>query len=342
MAGRPGPPEGMQVDRRPTRRRFVLGAGTVGLGLVAGCGRLPGQVAAGAQGPVPVPPGAVPLIRDEADTPGLPRHFRTTTDPFPADAPAPLPSRAGLDNLRASGSAQFTVAQLQAIVERVGHPLVVIDLRQESHGFLDGQAVSWYAMHDQVNVVRSLVEVQQSERRRLEALTGPDPVTALVITARSDSGTIQDADAIALGAHAALTEQQLARSLGLGYFRIPATDFVPPTPENVDRFVAFAAGLPPETWLHFHCHGGDGRTTTFLAMWDMMHNAGRVSADDIVRRHALIGPENLDHVGTPESWTHPFRLERAAFIRRFHEYAREYAPSGFVVPWSAWSASRPS
>ena len=22
-------------------------------------------------------------------------------------------------------------------------------------------------------------------------------------------------------------------------------------------------------WVHFHCHGGDGRTTTFLAMYDM-------------------------------------------------------------------------
>ena len=301
-----------------------------------------GLAAAQEPTPVTVPPGAVPLIRDEVDTPGLPRHFRATTDPFRADAPAPLPSRAGLDALRASGSAQFTAAQLGAIVERVGRPLVVVDLRQESHGFLDGQAVSWYAMHDQVNVLRSLVEVQQSERRRLEELAGPHTVTALVVKSRSDSGTIQDADEIALGAQVALTEQQLTRSLGLGYFRIPATDFLPPTPENVDRFVSFAASLPPETWLHFHCHGGDGRTTTFLAMWDMMHNADRVSAEDIVRRHALIGPENLDNIGTPESWTHPFRVERAAFMRRFHEYAREQAPTGFVVPWSAWSASRSS
>jgi hypothetical protein len=329
----------MKVGGRPTRRRFVLGAGAVGVGLLAGGGRLPGQAAA--QGPVAVPPGAVPLIRDEADTPGLPRHFRTTSDPFPAEAAGPLPSRAGLDTLRASGSAQFTAAQLRAIVERVGRPLVVVDLRQESHGFLDGQAVSWYAMHDQVNVVRSLVEVQQSERRRLEALAGTEPVTALVITARSESGTIQAADTIVLGAQAALTEQELTRSLGLGYFRIPATDFLPPSPENVDRFVGFAASLPPETWLHLHCHGGDGRTTTFLAMWDLMHNAGSVSADDIVRRQALIGPVNLDSVGTPESWTHPFRIERAAFIRRFHAYAQEQAPGGFVVPWSAWSVGRP-
>ena len=28
---------------RPSRRQFVQGVGAVGLGLVAGCGRLPGQ-----------------------------------------------------------------------------------------------------------------------------------------------------------------------------------------------------------------------------------------------------------------------------------------------------------
>jgi hypothetical protein len=290
---------------------------------------------------VTVPPGAVPLIQDVPDDPGLPHHFRMMTDAFPADALGPLPSRAGMDRLRASGSAQFTAAQLEAVVENVGRPLIVVDLRQESHGFLDGVPVSWYALHDQVNVVRSLLEVQQDERRRVDALAAAGSATALVIKAKSAPGTISEADAVTLTAETALTERQLAETLGLGYFRIPATDFLPPTAENVDRFVAFAAGLPPETWLHFHCHGGDGRTTTFLAIWDMMHNAGTVSVDDIVRRQALIGPEDLFKVGTPESWTHPFQVERAGFIRRFHEYARENAATGFVVPWSAWSATRP-
>ena len=86
------------------------------------------------QAPVAVPPGAVPLIQDEPDMPGLPLHFRTMADPFPRDAVQPLPSRLGMDGLRASGSAQFSAAQLQTVVERVGRPLVVIDLRQESQG----------------------------------------------------------------------------------------------------------------------------------------------------------------------------------------------------------------
>ena len=296
----------------------------------------------GAQTPAPEPvlPGAVALIQDEADTPGLPRHFRMMSDPFPAGAEAPLPSRAGLDALRASGSAEFSAAQLEAVVERVGRPLIVVDLRLESHGFLAGLPVSWFALHDQVNVVRSLLEVQQDERRRLDAAAAEGAVPVLVRTERSEHGTISAGEPATLPARPALTERELVAALGLGYFRVPATDYLPPTAENVDRFVAFAAALPPETWLHVHCHAGDGRTTTFLAIWDMMHNAGTVSVDHIVRRQALIGPLDLFHVGSPEDWRYPFQVERVAFIRRSYEYARANTPTGFIVPWSVWSATR--
>src|SRR5688500_18679045 len=48
------PREGPPMDRRGSRlsrRRFVLSTGTAGLGLLAGCGRLPGQ----AETPAKVP-----------------------------------------------------------------------------------------------------------------------------------------------------------------------------------------------------------------------------------------------------------------------------------------------
>lgn len=288
-----------------------------------------------------VPAGGARLIQDQPDRPGLPPHFRTMIDPFPADAEGPLPSRAGLDRLRASGSAQFSSAQLQAIAERVGPALIVVDLRQESHGFLDGVAVSWDTLPDEVSAVPSLPQVQQDERRRLDALAAAGSVTALVPPSRNPPGTARQDEPVTLSAQIALTEGELARSLGLGYFRVPVTDFQLPTAENVDLFVAFASSLPPEIWLHFHCHGGEGRTTIFLAVWDMMHNAGTVSVDDILRRQELLGPRDLFTVGTPEQETYPFQVELAAFMRQFYEYARENAATGFIVPWSVWSATRP-
>ena len=68
----------------------------------------------------------------------------------------------------------------------------------------------------------------------------------------------------------------------MGYCRFPTTDHVRPRDTEVDAFVAFASTLPTDTWLHFHCRGGDGRTTTFLVMHDTMHNAPGVSIEDIL------------------------------------------------------------
>jgi hypothetical protein len=183
--------------------------------------------------------------------------------------------------------------------------------------------------------------VLYDERRRLDALAALPETTALEITHKSATGTPSEARPVRLATWPAQTERELAWARGIGYLRVPAVDFLPPSAENVDRFVSFAAGLPPETWLHFHCHGGDGRTTTFMAMWDMMHNAARVSVEDIVQRQAAIGPTDLFAVGSEADWTHPFRLERVAFLYRFHAYAREQAPHGFAVPYSAWAALRP-
>ena len=33
----------------------------------------------------------------------------------------------------------------------------------------------------------------------------------------------------------------------------------------------WCVSLKPGDWVHCHCHGGDGRTTTFLALFDMVH-----------------------------------------------------------------------
>lgn len=42
------------------------------------------------------------------------------------------------------------------------------------------------------------------------------------------------------------------------------------SPENIDEFIKLYKSLPKDAWLHFHCEAGKGRTTTFLAMYDMM------------------------------------------------------------------------
>ena len=107
------------------------------------------------------------------------------------------------------------------------------------------------------------------------------------------------------------------------------------------RFVDFDTTLAPGVWLHFHCRGGDGRTTTFLAMHDIIHNAPQVSVNDILVRQYLLGGVNLyKPPDDSTSYQYPFAVEREKFIRDFYDYVYAVKPGGFKVNWSAWVAHK--
>ena len=122
--------------------------------------------------PGPPPDAAAPqLVSDVA--PGLrdqlPRNFRATTDRLESKG-APLPDLTGLAGLRSSGSGEFTAAGLKLILDRVGRPVTIFDLRQEDHGFVNGTPISWYATNNWANVGRSHEAVVASEQARLASI----------------------------------------------------------------------------------------------------------------------------------------------------------------------------
>ena len=61
--------------------------------------------------------------------------------------------------------------------------LFLVDLREETHGFLDGRAVSWYADNDFGNVGQPPALIEKDEAARLAALTGE---TVQVFTIKDD------------------------------------------------------------------------------------------------------------------------------------------------------------
>ena len=74
----------------------------------------------------------------------------------------------------------------------------------------------------------------------------------------------------------------------ISYLRIPVTDGGLPNEDMVNSFIAFVNKQPENTWLHFHCKAGVGRTTTFMIMYDIMKNCNNVSLDDIIKRQVLL------------------------------------------------------
>jgi len=259
-------------------------------------------------------------------------NFRKMQDRFvrPSDS---APSREGLSFLRMSGSSQFSEGGLKRIKDRLaGERLVVVDLREESHGMMNGLPVSWKGEHNWANRGKTLDEIQADERERLDALLSKKNVTVARILEQDDVEELLEESVLVKTAR---TEQEVCKAAAVGYMRIPVTDHCRPSDRTVDEFVQFYRGRPRDLWLHFHCKEGKGRTTTFLALCDMMHNARKVSLDDMAQRQYLLGGASLLEQAPPESYKHQVSGERVQFIRKFYEYCRTNT-DGYKTGWLAW------
>uniref|UniRef100_I2Q3D3 Tyrosine specific protein phosphatases domain-containing protein n=1 Tax=Desulfovibrio sp. U5L TaxID=596152 RepID=I2Q3D3_9BACT len=270
------------------------------------------------------------LIFDSIREQGLPNHFRTMAGPF-APPVGQTPSRLGLESLLASGSEQPSLSELATSIRQLAKTVTVIDLRQESHAYLGEHPVSWYGTKNWANQGKSLAEVEDDEGARLEALSKSHAALVSRVYAKDPEGRLSTVRVEEMDYGLAQTERQATRSLGLGYLRLAVTDHMRPLDADVDRFLALVRVLAPNTWLHFHCHAGDGRTTTFLLLYDMLRNAKVLNLEEMAARQHLLGGVDLLH--TPHTdWKEALYNGRAAFLGRFFDYARTRDPR--TTSWS--------
>jgi protein tyrosine phosphatase (PTP) superfamily phosphohydrolase (DUF442 family) len=246
------------------------------------------------------------------------------------------PSRAGLDDLNASGSAAFSEESLQKILKKLpSKKITVVDLRQEAHGFVNGLSVMWWDTRNTANRGKSLDQVLKDEAERLAGIKQSDKVTIERLDIDDDKKTFEKKEPVKLPLQSVQSEQEVCKAHDLGYVRIPVTDRERPDDGDVDRFVRFVRELPEGQWLHFHCKAGHGRTTSFLAMYDMMRNAKKVSLDDILRRQFLIGGDDLAQDPPRDSWRYEGAVERRKFLAKFYDYCK-LSKDGFKESWSEW------
>lgn len=254
----------------------------------------------------------------------LPKNFRRCIDPF-LKATGSLPVTDGLIELNASASGQFSEKSFEKMCEHLpSDQVIVIDLRQESHGFINGMAVSWHAENDWANVGKNLNEILMDERTRL--LNAKKQGSLLIY---------EDNEPSLIPVYEIATEEEIVHKMGFDYIRIPITDHVRPPDAEVDYFIALVKSLPEESWIHFHCAAGRGRATTFFAMYDMICNAKNVSYEDIMARQCLISGKDLNELPQETHWKYPYLRERADFLINFYRYCNE--SDNFNKSWSAWS-----
>jgi predicted protein tyrosine phosphatase len=279
----------------------------------------------------------VTLIINAEDKAGVPRNYRSTSAKLDGDHL----SAAGLEKLRASGSRQFSGKGPAAILKRTGGaPLLVLDLRGESHGFVGEDAVSWFASRDWANSDKTPEQISNDESQLLSALSTEPKITAQKVTEKNADGGIESSKRVTLSAQTVQSEEQLVGVQGGSYARVYATDHLRFTDSQTDQLVAFWQNRPADRWVHVHCAAGDGRTTTELVMFDMLENASAVSLKDIVDRQEKLSGIDVLSINTKPNWRHEGETERAQFVRRFYQYAREH-PRGAGETWSSWAARNP-
>lgn len=265
-----------------------------------------------------------------------PRNFRMASDNWRVEPEDEPPTREGLDNLRISGSAQCTAAgfaslytKLSAAAAAPGAPIYDVDLRQESHGFADGLPVSWHKKNNLANEGKTPEEVALDEEERLAELS--EGTTTFVPKGKTDKGRVE---AVTFAPQNVQTEKEVVEALGFRYVRFYVTDRTQPDTETIEAFLDFVDSLPGDAWLHFHCRAGHGRTTTFMAMYDMIRNPG-IPAETIIERQHLIGGADLTAM-KDEEWKNERIIQRLETLKLFSEYVRARHAGETTLRWGEW------
>jgi len=276
-------------------------------------------------------PAAIPVLDAPASQDVL-TNYRHTGD---LEKIPPNLDRAGMVSLHMHGSAEFTPLAFAQWRKTIAGPVTVFDLRQEAHGFINGQAVTWYAERDwgQAGMTHHGAIVHEAEL--LVALPGQKDF-ALWDAKALKSGAAGTPEHIAISE--ARSEANVVETNHARYARLTVTDHVRPTDEEVERFLDAVHKLPADGEVLFHCRAGQGRTTTFMVMYDMLRNAAHVPMQTIIAREAALGRDyDLNKLPAPDDWKYPYQQDRAAFIHAFYEYAAAN-PDGKPGGWTQWLA----
>lgn len=229
-----------------------------------------------------------------------------------------LPSRfRTIQDLNISGSAQFRPSQIDNIKVAINDSkITIVDLRQESHGFLDDNPISYYSFFQLINNNLNSSETEKAEEIDLSKL----PLDKNIPIFRVTGEYLESIKASII-----LNEKSLCNNYGLGYKRLAVRDNSIPTPETVDDFISFIKNIDADIHILFHCDAGDGRTTMFMSMYQMMKNESNLSLSTILNDQISVGGIVLTD-----------SIPRATFLEYFYNYTLENKKSNYETTYSTW------
>lgn len=235
-----------------------------------------------------------------------------------SNSTSPLPNRfRNLKDLNISGSAQFNPTQLKNIIKTIDNrDLFIVDLRQESHGFINELPINFYNTEELLNKDFTTNQTIEAEKKDLSSII----IGSEVNISNKDGDIIET-----IKVNKVFSEETLVNEANVFYKRFAVRDGGIPTLEVTDEFVEFIKVKPPTAHLHFHCKKGQGRTTTFMSLYQMMYNKDKLSLDTILKQQLDAGGIVLTNSST-----------KTAFLESFYKYTLENMDSNFKTPYSTW------
>lgn len=231
-------------------------------------------------------------------------NFRTTNDKIFFTQGLDL---RGLRELKASGGTSVRFSDLKRRLSHTKDPLFIIDGIDEFHGYIHGIPSTFFAYQKQ------------------------NPHWKYYIRRWVYTGSID------VHPELVVSEAIEAQKHGFSYDNLKVGSKFISADETIDHLVKVLENLPDNTWVHFHCHYGKGRTSMMLVVYDIMKNAPLVSLKDIVKRQHLLGSENLlnTDIWKGGSYTKQQLEDRKMFITQFYDFICQRKAGG-IQEWSTW------
>lgn len=274
--------------------------------------------------PKPVPNGGICLSKYSKDS--LPRGFRSLykLKGFP-------------DNFRISGSAQMTEKQIENLVYflrkltgEADMPIYVVDLRHELHGFYQDLPIYVWDENYWEHMERLVSEGY--ERSYFDNLNTLDEVPYYPVIEKIKGKRYFEVESrMYPKKYPVSREEDVCDRLGIKYFRIPILDRDRPDHFTVNAILKFFKSVPKNAWIHVHCHGGKGRTSTFLLMYHL-YRKKEDNLEAVVKRHAETG--SVDLLNKVADVKPHANESRKQFIRDFFSFSQ-------ARPLGSWKESCP-
>ncbi|KAL9580539.1 MAG: hypothetical protein Q9212_004431 [Teloschistes hypoglaucus] len=261
----------------------------------------------------------------------------------------------GLEELKMIGTEQFSEWKLAALLEEIRrhHSLpkrsVVVDMREESHGFVNGEPVSVYGQYNWDNVDVAAFDIPQVEIEKLSTISSNHSGLFDIPQRKTVAKNAQNLAPLPVDPKTARveSEEELLKRLApdeTQYFRFPVSDHARPDDRQVEELVSLmrAILLNEDKTFIVHCHGGMGRTTTVMVMFDMLRNAPQVSRKAIeTRQVTLRRKQGSDPTKAENAYKAMHAGERDQLLGEFWLYAYHnsvFAPN--PQTWTEWRGSR--